>query len=503
MAYPFSSVEGMNPADHVLDPVTLKKIGEIKAEVLKRVKPTRSEVDHTRDVTSRVSMTLQAAMGAGSVAIDFIEPQGSTGLKQTQLAGDSDVDLFIGLNPGLLDAYKGMPKKQTKEQLKATFTRLIKEVLIPAIRDALQPESITFSYAEHPYLSTVVDGVKFDVVFCFNLTTEFIEREDIVTAMDRTPLHSKFVRDNLSDAQKDDVRLLKAFFKASHVYGDKSAPGPMGFIGYGVEIMVHYFGTLENVLVNIPLLHSQPIDVFDRDKDSLRATPRFANDFIILIDPTDRNRNVGASMDQRCFTHAIHVIGQFLREPSVTFFDIKPIEAPENVDPYFQALVFDNTREAHYTIVRDKLYRLGNLARKKLEQEQTGEERFGTMIFSVLLAKDELQAAIAFHVQQTNIPALYKQLGPSKQDARARITKYLQQHQDALIDENDSYYIERTRKTTGFTDALAKFFKEELDIKGLTLVQGSDGMIVSTSPEHVVGRQAIHVLKTMILPYMS
>ncbi|HME51775.1 MAG TPA: hypothetical protein VKM55_06130 [Candidatus Lokiarchaeia archaeon] len=502
MEYPFSSVEGMNRAIDVLSLATLKKIAAIKVQVLKRVKPTRTEVDHVREVTSHVKASLQTVLESEAIPIDFIEPQGSTGLKQTQLAGDSDVDLFIGLNPSLLDQYKELPKKQVREQLKSLFTRLINDVLTPGINDTLRPQSITFSYAEHPYISVKVDGVKFDVVFCFNLTSDFIEREDIVTAMDRTPLHSKFVRDNLSDVQKDDVRLLKAFFKACHVYGDKSAPGSMGFIGYGVEILLHFFGTLENVMANIPLLHGQPLDMFGREKDGVLSTPRFANDFIIIIDPTDRNRNVGASMDQRCFTHAVHVIAEFLKEPSPEFFDITPIPDPENDDPCFQALVFENTREAHYTIVRDKLYRLGNLARKKLEREQTGEERFGPIVFSVVLGKDELQVAIAFHVRATTIPDTFKQLGPSKTDARARINKYMQQHPDAVIDENDTYYIMRTRRITEFTIALAKFFKDELDIKGLTLVPGVNGAVVSTSPEQAVGRQAIHVLKSMILPYM-
>lgn len=503
MEYPFSSVEGMNKAIEVLNSATLKKIVAIKEQVLKRVKPTRSEVDRVREVTSHVKASLQAVLENGAVPIDFIEPQGSTGLKQTQLAGDSDVDLFIGLNPGLLDQYKDMPKKQIKEQLKALFTKLIIDVLMPAIKESLHPQSITFSYAEHPYFSFSYGQTKFDIVFCFNLTSDFIEREDIVTAMDRTPLHSKFVRDNLSDAQKDDVRLLKTFFKACYVYGDKSAPGSMGFIGYGVEILVHFFGTLENVMVNVPLLHGQPIDVFGREKDTLLSTLRFANDFIIIIDPTDRNRNVGASMDQRCFTHAVHEIAEFLKEPSRNFFDIKPIQDLENDDSCFQALVFDNTREAHYTIVRDKLYRLGNLARKKLEREQTGEDRFGLIVFSVVLAKDELQAAIAFHVQQITIPDRFKQLGPSKHDPRARINKYLQQHPDAMIAENDIYYTVRTRKITEFKDAIVKFFKEELDIKGLTLVPGMQDTNVMVNPEYAVGRQAIHVLKTMILPYMS
>ncbi len=504
MEYPFTRFEGMKSADVELDPETRKAIATIKSQVLRRVTPSKVEIDRLDTVTKRVSDVLRAALDSGPVKMDFIEPQGSTGIKQTQLAGDSDVDLFIGLNPGLLDQYKEIPKKQVRENIKNIFTKTINDVLIPAIKKSLHPQSVVFSYAEHPYLTVAVDGIKFDIVFCFHLTSEYIEREDIVTAMDRTPLHSKFVRDNLTDAQKDEVRLLKVFLKANHVYGDKSAPGPMGFIGYGVEILIHFFGNIENVMANFSRLPDQPIDVFGRTKEELRSMPRFVNDFLIIIDPTDRNRNVGSSTDARCFYHAQQVITEFLKAPKPQYFEIKPIPDPQNDDPHFFAVVFDNAREVHYTIVRDKLYHLGNLAGKKLEREQTGEERFGTMAYAILLAKDEKQAAIAFRVKNPSIPATFRQLGPAKTDKKARIKTYLQKHPDAKADDQGFYFIERQRHVTNFKDALIKFLKIDLDIKGLSPPKDAGGFYdPSCNPGMSIGRQAIHVLKTMVLPYIK
>jgi tRNA nucleotidyltransferase (CCA-adding enzyme) len=367
---------------------------------------------------------------------------------------------------------------------------------------ALNPQSIIFSYAEHPYLTIVVDKIKFDVVFCLNLTSSYIEREDIVTAMDRTPLHSKFIKDNLTTEQKDEVRLLKSFFKAHHVYGDKAAPGPMGFIGYGVEILVHFFGNSENLMVNFNALPSHPVDVFGRDAAELQNVQRFANDYLIIIDPTDRNRNVGSSTDERCFRHARHEILAFLDHPSPEQFSMVPIPAPPNEDPHLVAIVFNNEQQVHYTIVRDKLYRLGNLARKELECEQTGEARYGKMVFSVVLAKDETQAALAFHVEHLSIPATFRLLGPAQHDDKAQVKAYLEKHQDARVDEHGTYYTEKTRSVTNFTDALAKFVKARLDIKGAAPVKNArHGIDVSSNPEPVIGLQAIHVLKHMVLPY--
>jgi tRNA CCA-adding enzyme len=504
MTFPFQELPGMKAAANVLSPATLEHIATIKARVLERIKPTGSEIDRVSSVTKRVSDAVLNILRGQAIAIDYIEPQGSTGLKQTQLAGDSDVDLFIGVNPAAIDAFKDSPKKEIKEKLKEIFTSTIKDALVPGLTKALNPQSLMFSYAEHPYLTIVVENVKFDVVFCLNLTCSYIEREDIVTAMDRTPLHSKFVKDNLTSEQKDEVRLLKAFFKAHYVYGDKAAPGPMGFIGYGVEILVHFFGNLENLMVNFGALPTTPVDVFGRNAAELRNVQRFVNDYLIIIDPTDRNRNVGSSTDERCYRHARHEIQAFLEHPGPEQFDMAPIPAPANDDPHLAAVVFNNEQQVHYTIVRDKLYRLGNLARKELENELSGEPRFGKMTFSVLLAKDESQAAIAFNVERPSIPATFRLLGPSQHDDKARVRAYLEKHPDARLDERGTYFMEKARSSTSFADALAKVTKSRLDIKGVASVKNARHAIdVSSNPESVIGRQAIHVLKHMILPYLT
>ncbi|MBN2152358.1 MAG: hypothetical protein JW839_12980 [Candidatus Lokiarchaeota archaeon] len=503
MTFPFQRLPALKPAAAVLPPAAVERIASSKAAVLERIRPTPAEIERIGKVTRRVSRAVTEALRDQAIVIDYIEPQGSTGLKQTQLAGDSDVDLFIGLNPATIDAYKDSAKKQVKERLKALFTSTIKEVLVPALSGTLNPQAITFSYAEHPYLTIVVDSVKFDIVFCLNLTSKYIEREDIVTAMDRTPLHSKFVRDMLTAAQKDDVRLLKAFLKAHHVYGDKAAPGPMGFIGYGVEILIHFFGNLENLAVNFGGLPSRPVDVFGRDAAELRNVKRFANDYLIIIDPTDRNRNVGSSTDERCFRHAHHEIRAFLDHPGPEHFDMSPIPSTANDDPRLVAVVFHNEKQVHYTIVRDKLYRLGNLARKELEAEPSGDARFGKLAFSVLLSKDESQAALAFHAERPSIPSTYRLLGPAIHADKARVKAYLAKHTDARLDDKGCYYTEKKRNLTAFTDGLAKFVKSHLDIKGVTPLKNMKGGIdVSTNPEPEIGRQAISALKDMVLPYL-
>ena len=109
-------------------------------------------------------------------------------------------------------------------------------------------------YAEHPYVTvdyiTVNVKLKIDIVLYFDLNSEYIKKNGPITAVDRSPWHGRFIREQLSLEQKNDIRLLKQFFKACYSYGDKSAVGKVGFIGYSAELLIYFFGTLQNLFKN-------------------------------------------------------------------------------------------------------------------------------------------------------------------------------------------------------------------------------------------------------------
>ncbi|MFX0099483.1 MAG: hypothetical protein ACFFCS_07870 [Candidatus Hodarchaeota archaeon] len=504
MKHPFMQIEGMKPASDALDQATLEKIEQIKQNVMKKVKPSGSEIDMVSGITSKVIAALDRALKDNGIKFDFIEPQGSTGIKQTQLAGDSDVDLFIGLNQSIFDGIEGPSQKERKKKFKRLINTWINDIITPAVKNHLSPEKILFSYAEHPYLTIAVDKVKFDVVFCFNISSERIQEKGLITAMDRTPLHSKFVRDELSKEQKDNVRLLKAFFKAQHVYGDKSATGRMGFIGYGIEIMMHFFGTMENLMVNFSTLKDTPLDVFGREGKKLRENKRFENDTLIIIDPTDKERNVGSSTDERALKYANHVIQQFLENPSEKFFVMEEIAAPENKDPRLFSVVFKNEQEVHYTIVRDKLYRLGNAVKNALEKEPTNEPKFGEIIFEVILGPGESPVAMGFFVKNPTITTTYTRRGPHSSDEAKRVRGFLEKHPNATIDDEGYYIIQVDRYFSEFHHALADFISKNLDIKGVSPIRGNKGEIdVNNNPVDKIGKQSLHILRQMVIPFIK
>ncbi|MHA1699972.1 MAG: hypothetical protein ACTSWN_14120 [Promethearchaeota archaeon] len=504
MKDPIKDAFSMKLARDFLPEAVMEKIFQVKKSVIDQVKPNFQQRQKVTEITKEVIACLKDILDKNGISYDFCEPQGSTGIKQTQLAGNSDVDLFIGLNPSLIEKYSALEEKEKKIQIKNLFKIYIRDLLATSLKKQISPEKIIFSYAEHPYLTIKFKGIKFDIVFCFNITSNYIHEHGLITAMDRTPLHSVFVRDNLSPEQKDEVRLMKAFLKAQHVYGDRSAPGKMGFVGYCIEIMIYFFHSIENLMVNFPKLESQPLDIFKRPKDVLLKNPRYSNDVLIIIDPTDMNRNVGSSTSERAYRYANHVISKFLENPTPRYFQVQPIPAPKNKDYRYYSIIFSNSGTLHYTIVRDKLYKLGSTTIKAINRENHRDKKFGNVYFEVIFSNDDKKAAMAFFAEKPNIPGTYLRRGPSINSPKKNIYKFLKKHPDAKINDDGYYYVKIKRKHSRFTKAIVEIIKEKLNIDGLTPICRENGKIaIEDCPTEEIGLQAIHVLKNMVIPFIK
>ena len=122
---------------------------------------------------------------------------------------------------------------------------------------------------KHPYVKVdyIIEDikVKIDIVLYFDLELEFIKKNGPITAVDRSPWHGYFIRNNLDFNQRNDVRLLKQFFKSCYSYGDKSAVGKGGFIGYSSELLIYYYGNLLNLFENFNNLPKTPLDYYNRN----------------------------------------------------------------------------------------------------------------------------------------------------------------------------------------------------------------------------------------------
>ena len=175
-------------------------------------------------------------------------------------------------------------------------------------------------YAEHPYVSSNEFGRKVDVVPCFMIDNA-TER---ITAVDRTPLHSEYLKTHLTDQQKDEVKLLKLFMRKQGIYGSELKTN--GFSGYVTELLIVNYGSFLSAITHISNLKGKLVI------GEPEATGKFASP-VIIIDPTDQQRNAGAAVSLTALS-ILKLCGKtFLREPSESYFGMEPDKKPsKNVD---------------------------------------------------------------------------------------------------------------------------------------------------------------------------
>lgn len=294
----------------------MKSIDSVLDSVLKDITPTSQELELIQDITEQLGKLLKKKASELDIKYTKMESQGSTGIKQTQLKNNYDINYFIGLDYDLYKhKYDVLTKNKLKKESKHDFLALCNKWIIPALKNTpfKKPELL---YAEHPYVSVTYEFeaklIKIDIVLYFDLSLEYIQENGPITAVDRSPWHGRFIRDNLTPEQKNDVRLLKQFFKANHSYGDKSALGRGGFIGYSSELLIYHFKTLEGVFINFNSLEKTPLDYYGRPLKDLRKIIHFENDALLIIDPIDKNRNVASAISKRAYRYCNRKIQELL-----------------------------------------------------------------------------------------------------------------------------------------------------------------------------------------------
>jgi tRNA CCA-adding enzyme len=466
----------------------------IKAEVLHSILPTKEEDQKLVSLYEILKLHLEKIAEKLSIYPNFIQNHGSTGVKQTHLRGTSDLDIFVGLNPSDYLPLINLPLKKRKKDLEDLFLSYVKDWFIPAA-EAAGFNHYQLSYAEHPYLTISHEEYEIDVVGCFNLDYDYILTNGPITAVDRTPWHSKLIAEKLSYRQKQDVRLLKAFFKANYVYGDKATLGRFGFTGFSAEILIYFFKSIENVFSNFEKLKNTPLDFFNRPADVVKNFNRFADDYLIIIDPVDKNRNLASSISKRAYEYALFQISRFSDSPAPEFFIKTPLALPEpslleRFSPHFVVAEFINESDLHYTEIRDRLYSACEKVRKLLEKESTGENRFGTTLFEVYFEGQSFAAV--FYCTDPFIEPYYLRKGPPASRS-LNTQQFCNVHPDAFLKEG-FYYASIKREFQRPLPLITQFFQGFKQIEGLKVDK------ISQDGASDVGKRAIALMLSCVLP---
>lgn len=263
-------------------------IERIKSQVLEKIVPTESEISRLEFMKSEILKLVETCAAKLSIP-DVIAISVGSAERKTWLRGNHDIDIFISF-----------PNTLFKKEMTEMGYAIAQEV-------AKTADSWEDRHAEHPYLHIQKDGFKIDLVPCFRVS----DASKIQSAVDRTPFHCNFIKPRISGLENE-VLLLKQFMKNCGVYGSEVRTG--GFSGYLAELLILVYGSFENVLKEASYWRpGVRIDISDIS-DSRFSDP------LIVIDPTDPNRNVAAALSLDKFSEFIVYARHFLSSPSIHFF---------------------------------------------------------------------------------------------------------------------------------------------------------------------------------------
>ncbi len=342
---------------------------------------------------------------------------GSTA-RETWVSGDRDIDVFVQFDPDL-----------PREDLERYGLQIGRAVL---------PDG-HMEYAEHPYVTGEYEGFAVDLVPCYDVE----DATQIQSAVDRTPFHNAYLASRLDESKAGAIRRFKQFLKGIGIYG--SDLRTRGYSGYVAELLILEYGgfreTLEAAREWQPPVHLDPAG---------HGATSF-DDPLVVVDPTDPQRNVAAVVSAANVSRLIHAARQFLADPALDFF-YPPEPEPMNAVAVRQAVTERETTPIAVVfdppdLVDDQLY--PQLRRSLAGLVRGLTEADFEVLRSATWARD--RAVLFVELAVAELPAVERHQGPpvhAAEHAQRFYETYAEESTLGPYIEDDRYVVERERETT-------------------------------------------------------
>lgn len=266
-------------------------------KLLLKIKPSKDENEKVRKLSNRLiklinEVALEMDVSAEAVLVGSVA-------KGTWLAGNADIDILI------------------KFPLETDDTHL-KEYGLKIGHKCIQKMNGSYEerYASHPYVTGYIKGYYIDFVPCYDIKSSI----ELKSAVDRTLLHTEYIKAKLTLKQADEVVLLKKFMEAVGTYGSEFKVG--GFSGYLCEMLILMYDNFLETLRNAAEKWNYG---YSFDLEGYGTSEEFKDPFV-AVDPVDKKRNVAAALTLQKMSEFIVAAGNFINDPSDEYFSIKHIK---------------------------------------------------------------------------------------------------------------------------------------------------------------------------------
>lgn len=377
----------------------------LETAVLHRVTPSKEEEAGMQGRVARLEAACRTALEAEGMA-GTPTVQGSVA-KGTWLSGAADLDCFLLMDPDL-----------PEERLKT-----VAEAVGPRVLDDARKK-----YAQHPYLIGTFEDLQVDLVPAYRVP----DAGHRMSAVDRTPFHTAWVREHLDEAARGQVRLLKRWCKGVGIYGAETAVG--GFSGYLLEVLMHHHGGFAEVL-----------GWFAAGSEPRRIAPGGRDDVdddvspLVVVDPVDATRNCAAAVQADILARAQEAAQAYQRAPGERFFFPVP-PAPTDAARLHDALATQDATWLGLTLTprTDRLDIVLPQFQKAGRTLAQGMERAGFPVrrAQVLPFDDEAQVGLQWVLDGAPLPEATTHTGPPADATPHADTfrKKWQGHPDAVGD---------------------------------------------------------------------
>jgi tRNA nucleotidyltransferase (CCA-adding enzyme) len=402
--------------------------------ILHRIVPPDSERTRVNDLAENLRAKLVAEAESDGLEAE-VRIDGSVA-KGTWLKGDADIDIFLRV-----------PVSLSRADLERRC--------LGVARRALKGHTIIERFAEHPYVETHVDGVRVNVVPCYN-----VARGEWRSATDRTPFHTEYVVSHLDASQKNEVRLLKAFLKGIGVYGADVKVS--GFSGMLCETLIMYYGSFMSTLEHAQSWKtSTTIDLEHYYKDREGELLDLFEEPLVVIDPVDPGRNLAAAISHQRLWEFVAASRAFSTKPSSAFFAARkttPLDMArfrrEMQRRGWNLLAIEIGRvDAVVDVLWSQLFRTERALRNLLKQEGFNVTR------SASWSNETNLSIILFELESLKLPAVRKHVGPQvarSQASQLFVRKHVGEHRSISgpwVDD-DRWAVIQLRDTTSAAQLL-------------------------------------------------
>ena len=332
---------------------------------------------------------------------------GGSYAKGTWLPDDVDIDIFVKISPDV-------------------DSERFEEVGLKVGGGAVRGYKHGKMYAQHPYTEATVDGVKVNIVPCYD-----VRPGEWKSAADRSQFHVAFVKENLGPEAKTQVRMLKKFMRVIGVYGAEIEKE--GFSGYAAEVLVHREGGFWQVLEHFAGLKTG------------------AGGLISLVDPIDSQRELAKAISAESVARMALASRAFVGRPSMAFFKQVRGRPHPRLQGSLYAIVF-----THKEMSEDTLW--GELKRST-KQVTKHVESGGFMVARSVAASDNSRSsAIILLPEVIGLPGLERRVGPEvgrAKEAAAFISKNRAKAELTWVGQDGRLHMLMRRRDVSLSSLLA------------------------------------------------